>query len=42
MPAAFGFWILYLWEIVVIGFGISPILLPAPSAIGASIAQNLD
>ena len=42
VPAAFGFWILYLWEIVVIGFGISPILLPAPSAIGASFAQNLD
>ncbi len=42
VPAAFGFWILYLWEIVVIGFGISPILLPAPSAIGVSFAQNLD
>ena len=42
VPAAFGFWIFYLWEIVVIGFGISPILLPAPSAIGASFAQNLD
>ena len=42
VPAAFGFWILYLWEIVVVGFGISPILLPAPSAIGVSIAQNLD
>lgn len=42
VPAAFGFWILYLWEIVVIGFGISPILLPAPSAIGASFAQHLD
>ena len=42
VPAAFGFWILYLWETVVIGFAISPILLPAPSAIGASFAQNLD
>ncbi len=42
VPAAFGFWIFYLWEIVVVGFGISPILLPAPSAIGASFAQNLD
>lgn len=42
VPAAFGFWIFYLWEIVVIGFGISPILLPAPSAIGASFAQHLD
>ena len=42
VPAAFGFWILYLWEVAVVGFGISPVLLPAPSAIGAVIAANLD
>ena len=42
VPAAFGFWILYLWEIAVVGFGISPVLLPAPSAIGAAFAENLD
>ncbi len=42
IPAAFGFFLLYLWEIVVRGFGISPVLLPAPSAIGQAIAANLD
>ena len=34
VPAAFGVWVLYLWQIVVVGFGIPPVLLPAPSAIG--------
>ncbi len=40
IPAAFGFWILYLWEISVLGFDISPVLLPAPSAIGQAIAAK--
>ncbi len=42
VPAAFGFWLLYLWEITVQGFAISPVLLPAPSAIGVAIAANPD
>ena len=32
-PLLFGAWLLYLWEIVVIGFGIPQILLPAPHQI---------
>ncbi|MCH7554884.1 MAG: TetR family transcriptional regulator, partial [Proteobacteria bacterium] len=40
IPAAFGFWLLYLWEITVLGFGVSPVLLPAPSAIGRALAAN--
>ena len=42
IPAAFGFWLLYLWEITVRGLDISPVLLPAPSAIGQAIAANPD
>ena len=34
VPAAFGLWVLYLWQILVVGFGIPSVLLPAPSAIG--------
>ena len=34
VPAAFGVWVLYLWQILVVGFGIPSVLLPAPSAIG--------
>ena len=40
IPAAFGFWLLYLWEITVRGFDISPVLLPAPSAIGQALVAN--
>ena len=42
IPAAFGLWLLYLWEITVLGFGVSPVLLPAPSAIGRALAANPD
>ena len=42
IPAAFGLWLLYLWEITVLGFGISPVLLPAPSAIGRALLANPD
>ncbi|KNG93463.1 ABC transporter permease [Pseudaestuariivita atlantica] len=35
VPVVFGVAVLVLWEGVVRGFGISPIILPAPSAIGA-------
>ena len=42
IPAAFGLWLLYLWEITVLGFGISPVLLPAPSAIGRALVANPD
>ena len=40
IPAVFGLGLLYLWEITVRGIGISPVLLPAPSAIGRALAAN--
>ncbi|MET0313892.1 MAG: ABC transporter permease [Hansschlegelia sp.] len=33
VPIAFGIWLVLLWEIVVAGAGVSPALMPAPSAI---------
>ncbi len=41
VPVLFGVWLLVLWELVVRGFGVSPVLLPAPSQIGARIAASL-
>ena len=40
VPAAFGAWILYLWQILVVGFGIPSVLLPPPSAIGLVFAGS--
>ncbi len=39
VPVAFGAWLLYLWEMVVTGFGVPRVLLPPPSAIYAAILQ---
>jgi NitT/TauT family transport system permease protein len=41
VPLIFGITVLVLWESVVRGFGVPPILLPAPSAIGARLAASL-
>jgi NitT/TauT family transport system permease protein len=41
-PLLFGAWLLYLWEIVVVGFGIPQILLPAPHQIFAQLAAHSD
>ncbi|MBR9863477.1 MAG: ABC transporter permease [Rhodobacteraceae bacterium] len=41
VPALFGITLLLLWEGFVRGFGISPVLLPAPSAIAVTFSQNL-
>ena len=41
VPAIFGITILVLWECIVRGFNISPILLPPPSAIAARFASSL-
>jgi len=38
----FGLVVLYLWEVFVRGFGVSPVLLPAPSAIAARFAGSLN
>lgn len=40
VPAAFGVWVLYLWQILVVGFGIPSVLLPAPDAIGQVLAGS--
>ena len=42
VPAVFGLWLLYLWEMVVIGFGIPRVLLPAPSQIAVTLAGATD
>ena len=41
VPAIFGLTLLALWELAVRLFGISPVILPAPSAIAARIAGSL-
>jgi NitT/TauT family transport system permease protein len=41
VPALFGLWILILWEAIVRGAGISPVLLPPPSSIGARFVASL-
>ena len=41
IPAIFGVWLLLIWEVIVRGFGVPPVLLPPPSAVGAKIATSL-
>ncbi|ARQ11403.1 nitrate/sulfonate ABC transporter permease protein [Rhizobium etli] len=41
IPAIFGAWILIIWEAITRGAGISFIILPPPSAIGARIMTSL-
>jgi NitT/TauT family transport system permease protein len=36
----FGIWLLIVWELVVDGFAVPPVLLPPPSLIGVSIAAS--
>jgi NitT/TauT family transport system permease protein len=40
-PLVFGVTLLLIWELMVRGFAVSPVLLPAPSAIGARIGASL-
>ncbi|EPX82989.1 ABC transporter permease [Salipiger mucosus] len=40
VPVVFGLTIVIVWEAVVRGFGISPVLLPAPTAIAAEFGQS--
>ena len=37
---AFGACVLFLWEVATVGFGVPPVLLPSPSAIGARFAAS--
>ena len=39
-PLVFGLWLLYLWEVLVVGFGVPQILLPAPHQIGHQLASQ--
>jgi len=42
VPTLFGLWFFYLWQVIVAGFDIPQILLPAPSLIGAAISSSTD
>ncbi len=42
VPTLFGLWLLYLWQVLVIGFDVPKVLLPAPSQIGNIIATRYD
>jgi NitT/TauT family transport system permease protein len=41
IPVIFGAVVFYLWEVGVRGFGVSPVILPAPSAAAARFAASL-
>lgn len=41
VPLLFGVWLLILWEVLVRGFAVPPVLLPAPSAIWERIVSSL-
>jgi NitT/TauT family transport system permease protein len=41
VPLLFGAIVFYLWEVAVRGFGVPPVLLPAPSAAAARFAASL-
>jgi NitT/TauT family transport system permease protein len=38
---AFGAFVLFLWEVATVGFGVPPVLMPSPSAIGAAFAASV-
>ena len=40
VPAVFGLTLLFLWEVLTVGFGVPQVLLPAPSMIGERIANS--
>jgi len=41
IPLLFGAVVFYLWEVAIRGFGVSPVILPAPSAAAAKFAASL-
>jgi NitT/TauT family transport system permease protein len=41
VPILLGVWLLALWELITIGFGIPRVLLPAPSLVGQAIGESL-
>ncbi len=42
VPAAFGLWLIFLWEMVTVGFGVPQVLLPAPSMVAERFAGSLN
>jgi len=40
VPAFFGIWLLYLWQLITTGLGIPSVLLPSPELIGVAISNN--
>jgi len=40
VPVIFGIWLLFLWEVIVRGAGVPPVLLPPPSAIWLRITTS--
>ena len=42
VPTAFGLWLVYLWEIATVGFGVPQVLLPPPSAVAERFASSTD
>ncbi len=42
VPALFGIWLLYLWQVITTGFKIPSVLLPSPELIGLAFMANLD
>jgi len=41
VPLFFGVWLIYLWELVTVGFAIPSVLLPPPSQIAGVLASSL-
>lgn len=42
VPVIFGCWLIFLWEVATVGFGVPQVLLPSPSMIAARFAGSLD
>ena len=42
VPSLFGVVFLFMWELIVIGLSINPVLLPAPTAIASKFLSSLD
>ncbi len=42
VPGLFGVWLIFLWEVIVTGFGVPRVLLPAPSDIAQVMAGGTD
>ncbi len=41
VPASFGIWLIFLWEVVCVGFAVPTVLLPPPSAIFVRLIGSL-